>query len=702
MTSNSRRDFLRAAAQAAGAATALGAIPLGIRNALAIPAHNATGTIEDVQHIIVFMQENRSFDNYYGTLRGVRGFGDTRPIPLTTGNPVFFQPAANPDGYVLPFRPNLPNLGLQFVQDLDHGWVSTHQAWNSGRYDQWVPAKGTTTMFYLTREDIPFHYQLADSFTICDAYHCSSMTPTDPNRYYMFTGWLGNDGNGGGPVIDNAEAGYSWTTFPERLQAAGITWKVYQDIGTGLNPSTGWGDASDPFIGNFGDNSLLFFKQYQNAAPGSPLFKGALTGTQVAVEGTYFDVLKQDVQNGTLPQVSYIVAPEAYSEHGNWPPNFGAWYVDQVLQVLTSNPEVWSKTVLLLMYDENDGQFDHVAPPYASSTPGTGLSTVSTANEFYPGVGTNQPGPYGLGPRVPMTVISPWSKGGYVCSEVFDHTSIIRFIAERFGHGNSLEDPNITAWRKTVSGDLTSAFNFKTPNDVFPQLPSTAGFVPPNQNRQPSVVPVVPTAQSLPKQEPGVRPARALPYEFFVRGRASDNGNSFHLRFVNTGNAGANFLVYSGNAADLPRSYTVEAGKELSDDLMVAPGGKYDFSVFGPNGFLRRYVGTIVAANKRNQQPQIEIADGYDVANGNLQLKLKNLGTQRVDFNVVSAYQGAGLNGELSVRGGDSTNLTVDLRNAFGWYDLTVTIGGDKTTLWRIAGHVETGRESFSDPALGA
>src|SRR6201996_9588764 len=156
MTSNSRRDFLRAAAQAAGAATALGAVPLGIRSALAIPAHNATGTIEDVQHIVVFMQENRAFDNYFGTLRGVRGFGDTRPIPLSTGKSVFYQPAQNPDGYVLPFRPNL--------QDLDHSWTGTHAAWNNGRYDQWVPAKGTTTMFYMTREDIPFHYNLADAF----------------------------------------------------------------------------------------------------------------------------------------------------------------------------------------------------------------------------------------------------------------------------------------------------------------------------------------------------------------------------------------------------------------------------------------------------------------------------------------------------------------------------------------------------------
>ncbi len=696
MTSNSRRDFLRAAAQAAGAATAVGAVPLGIRNALAIPAHNATGTIEDVQHIVVFMQENRSFDNYFGSLRGVRGFGDTRPITLSTGKSVFYQPAANPDGYVLPFRPNLPNLGLQFVQDLDHSWIGTHAAWNNGRYDQWVPVKGTTTMFHLTREDIPFHYQLADAFTICDAYHCSSMTPTDPNRYYMWTGWVGNDGSGGGPVIDNAEAGYSWNTFPETLEAAGISWKVYQDMGTGLNPSTGWGDDENPFIGNFGDTSLLFFKQYQNAQPGTPLFEKARTGTQVNVSGSYFDILRKDVQNNTLPQVSYIVAPEAFSEHGNWPPNYGAWYVDQVLQALTSNPEVWSKTVLLLTYDENDGLFDHMPPPYASSTSATGLSTVATTNEFFAGSGDNQPGPYGLGPRVPMIAISPWSKGGYVCSEVFDHTSIIRFIQQRFGHGHSLDEPNVTAWRRTVCGDLTSIFNFRNPNSGFPALPAT--MFPADKNRHPDVVPVVPATQSLPKQEPGVRPARALPYEFFVRGSVTGSGQSFRLHITNTGRAGANFLVYSGNVQDLPRSYTVEAGKDLADELALAPGGSYDFSVFGPNGFLRRFVGKVGTAH--NQSGGVQIADGYDVANGNLQLRLKNEGRDHCVFKIDSGYHST-INGDLRVRGSDTSVVMVDLRNSFGWYDLTVTVDADKNALWRIAGHVETGRDSVSDPALG-
>jgi phospholipase C len=699
MTTNSRRDFLRAAAQAAGAATALGAIPLGIRNALAIPANNATGSIEDVQHIVVLMQENRSFDNYFGSLRGVRGFGDTRAITLPSGKPVFFQPANNADGYVLPFRPNLPNLGLQFVQDLDHGWVTTHSAWNSGRYDQWVPAKGSTTMFYMTREDIPFHYQLADSFTICDAYHCSAMTPTDPNRYYMWTGWVGNDGLGGGPVIDNAELGYSWSTYPEKLESAGISWKIYQDIGIGLNAQGAWGDTSNAFIGNFGDNSLLYFNQYRNAPPGSPLFQKARTGTNVAVSGNYFDILAKDVQNNTLPQVSWIVAPEAYSEHGNWPPNFGAWYVDQVLQVLTSNPEVWSKTVLLLTYDENDGLFDHVAPPYASSTSATGMSSVDTSNEFFAGTSTNPAGPYGLGPRVPMIAISPWSKGGYVCSEVFDHTSIIRFIEQRFGRGGDLQEPNITPWRRTVCGDLTSVFNFKNPNDAFPQLPSTTPFIPPDKLRHPNVVPVVPTSQALPKQEPGVRPARALPYEFVVHGKLVENGASFHLHLVNTGHLGANFLVYSGNPQDLPRSYTVQAGKDLSDKLSVAAGGAYDFSVFGPNGFLRRFVGTATVASKK-EPTALDIVEGYDVENRNVQLRLTNNGKDRCTFSIANAYD-TQANTTRTVRGGDSEDLTVDLRGSFGWYDLTVTVDVDQSFLRRLGGHVETGQESVSDPALG-
>ncbi|MFM0209922.1 phospholipase C, phosphocholine-specific [Paraburkholderia sediminicola] len=703
MTSKNRRDFLRSAAHAAGSATALSMLPLGIRNALAIPAYNKTGSIRDVEHIVVLMQENRSFDHYFGTLQGVRGFGDTRAINLPTGLPVWYQPLAADLGYVLPFRPTAPNLGLQFLQDLAHDWTSTHAAWNGGRYDQWVPSKGTTTMAYLTRDDIPFHYQLADAFTICDAYHCSLMGPTDPNRYYMWSGWVGNDGSGGGPVIDNAEAGYGWSTYPEVLQNAGITWKIYQDIGTGLNASGSWGWTQNPYIGNYGDNSLLYFNQYRNAQPGNPLYDNARTGTNAANGDGYFDILKRDVQNNALPQVSWIVAPEAYSEHPNWPSNYGAWYIDQVLQILTSNPEVWSKTVLLINYDENDGFFDHMAPPFAPATSANGLSTVDTSNEYYAGNGSTPAGPYGLGPRVPMLVVSPWSKGGYVCSELFDHTSVIRFIEKRFGQQHNLGESNITPWRRAVCGDLMSAFNFSTPNDAFPTLPSTSGYVPPDQNRHPDYVPLPPLLQAVPKQEPGVRPARALPYELFVRVHGEGSANKLTMRFVNTGRTGAVFLVYAANGLAAPLTYTVEAGKRLQDQLPLNIDGTYDFTVYGPNGFLRRFAGKPVARSWWNGSDiaRPEVAEGYDVANGNLQLRLENVGSARCQFTIVNAYDANNVV-KHSVRGGDTEQLYLDLRNAYGWYDLVITVDTDPSFARRLAGHVETGKSSMSDPALGS
>ncbi|WP_233831080.1 phosphocholine-specific phospholipase C [Paraburkholderia sp. ZP32-5] len=705
MTSKNRRDFLRSAAQAAGSFTALSMLPPGIRNALAIPAHNRTGTIRDVEHIVVLMQENRSFDHYFGTLKGVRGFGDTRAINLANGKPVWYQPLTTDTAgasYVLPFRPTAPNLGLQFLQDLAHDWGTTHAAWNNGRYDQWVPAKGTTTMAYMTRDDIPFHYQLADAFTICDAYHCSLLGPTDPNRYYMWSGWVGNDGSGGGPVIDNSELGYGWSTYPEVLQNAGISWKIYQDMGTGLDANGSWGWTQNPYIGNYGDNSLLYFNQYRNAQPGNPLYDNARVGTNAANGDGYFDILKHDVQNNTLPQVSWIVAPEAYSEHPNWPTNYGAWYIDQVLQILTSNPEVWSKTVLLINYDENDGFFDHMAPPFAAASSANGLSTVDITHEIYAGNAQNQAGPYGLGPRVPMLVVSPWSKGGYVCSEVFDHTSVIRFIEARFGQHHNLGESNITPWRRAVCGDLTSAFNFANPNEAIPPLPSTSGYVPPDQNRHPDYQPQPPAMQAVPQQEPGVRPARAVPYELFVRIDEGSNGK-LTMRFVNTGNAGAVFLVYTTDGADAPRSYTVEAGKRLQDQLPVDANGGYDFTVHGPNGFLRRFAGTVTARKSSHGQDamQAEVVEGYDVANGNLQLRLENVGNKRSQFTIVNAYDPKNVI-HHAVRGGDNDTLYLDLRNAHGWYDLAITVDTDASFARRFAGHVETGKSSMSDPALGS
>ena len=284
-------------------------------------------------------------------------------------------------------------------------------------------------MAYLTREDIPFHYALADAFTVCDAYHCSFIGATDPNRYYMWSGHVGNDGKGGGPVLGNEEAGYGWTTYPERLEKAGVSWKIYQDIGDGLDADGSWGWIDDAYRGNYGDNSLLYFNQYRNAKPGDPLYDKARTGTErQGGRRLLRPVLKADVKAGKLPKISWIAAPEAFSEHPNWPANYGAWYISQVLDALTSNPEVWSKTALFITYDENDGYFDHVVPPFPPASADQGLSTVDITLDYFKGNASYAAGPYGLGQRVPMLVVSPWSTGGYVCSETLDHTSIIRFM----------------------------------------------------------------------------------------------------------------------------------------------------------------------------------------------------------------------------------------------------------------------------------
>ncbi len=488
MAEVNRRRFL----QLAGATTAFSALSNSIQRAAALPAHHRTGTVKDVEHIVVLMQENRSFDHYFGTLRGVRGFGDPRSV-TQNGRSVWKQSDGTKD--VLPFHPDADDLGLAFIQDLPHGWQDTHAAFNGGKYDKWVPSKGTTTMAYLTRKDIPFHYALADTFTLCDAYHCSFMGSTDPNRYYLWTGYVGNDGKGGGPVLGNDEKGYGWTTYPERLEQAGVSWKIYQDVGDGLDAAGGWGWINDAYRGNYGDNSLLYFNRYRDAKPGDPLYDKARTGTDAKKGEGFFDRLKADVKTGKLPQVSWVVAPEAFTEHPNWPANYGAWYVSQVLDALTSDPEVWAKTALFITYDENDGFFDHVIPPFPPASGAQGKSTVNPSPDLFKGDASHVAGPYGLGQRVPMLVVSPWSKGGYVCSETFDHTSVIRFIERRFG----VHEPNISPWRRAVTGDLTSAFDFSRKDTKPVALPSSRPR-PATRRRTGSVTPT--TCPSRPPTPP--------------------------------------------------------------------------------------------------------------------------------------------------------------------------------------------------------
>jgi phospholipase C len=689
-----RRTFL----QLLSSGAFVSAFPESIQKALALPANNATGTIADVEHVVFMMQENRSFDHYFGTLRGVRGFGDPRAVTLSTGKSVFHQPDGI-GGYVLPFHPPAANLGLQFLADLEHDWSTTHLAWNQGSYDQWVPAKTYLTMAHLRRGDIPYHYALADAFTICDAYHASLLGPTDPNRYHMFSGWVGNDGSGGGPVVDNAEAGYSWTTFPEILQAAGVSWKVFQDIGTGLNAAGSWGDTSDAYIGNYGDNSLLYFNQYRNAQPGTALYENAVTGTNAAVSGTIFDQFRSACLNDALPQVSWVVAPEAYSEHPNWPPNYGAYYVSQILDALTSNPKVWGKTALFILYDENDGFFDHIVPPTPPQSAAQGLSNVPTLNEIFPGTVEYPSGPYGLGARVPMLVVSPWSKGGWVDSEIFDHTSLIRFVAKRFGtQAAPLTDPNITAWRSAVSGDLTSAFNFATPNGAVVTLPSTTAYIPPDDQRHDSYYPLPPVVQALPSQEPGTRPARAVPYVLNVGAAASAATARVTLEFINSGARTGVFQVRSSSALQPPRGYTVAGKTTLSDvwDYSLLSNSPYGLSVYGPNGFFREYQGGLLADVSVNVQTTLD----YQIAKGGVTLTAVNAGKTACSLQILDVYSAQTATANLAP--GTRYEQFFGLGSFHGWYDFVLSAAEDQAFRQRVAGHLETGLDSLSDPAMAA
>ena len=748
MSPTNRREFM----QLIGMTATMSALHTNIAKAMAIPANNSTGTIEDVEHVVILMQENRPFDHHFGTLRGVRGFNDPRAVsinlPLASGTgttpvSVFLQPAgaANvaagfgvPPNYgtlggpadgadvIPPFRVDpaaagVSNLGGSYLPGTDHGWSGTHAAWNEGQYDNWAIQKGPMAMSYMTRDDIPYHHALADAFTVGDAYHCSIMGPTNPNRCYLWTGSVGNvdylgaagtDGLGAGPITYNGlsvnNAYLAWETFPEVLQRAGISWKIYQDIeGATFAPDFGDGTGNS-FAGNFTDNSVLYFNQYATAAPTSPLFENACTGTGImnTIPGSsasaeawkdwaesLFSQFKNDVQSGKLPQVSWIVAPAGYTEHSDYPINYGAWYISQVLDILVSNPQVFSKTVFIINYDEADGSFDHIVPPSPPPTPAAGASTINYDLEI---VTTSTPnGPIGLGTRVPFLAISPWSKGGYVVSQVFDHTSTIRFIEKRFG----VYEKNITPWRRAVVGDLTSAFNFANPNNHQVDLPSTENFlpsVPELAGGNVNDIPINPII-GVPEQEKGIRPARALPYRLDVLGSVNASNSTVSLTFHNTGSAAVVFQVRSGNVADAVRFYTVEAGKKLTGTWNA--GSSYSLTVYGPNGFVRQFAGSIGST-----AAALSVHSSYGTEGGeSIAWKIANNGSKGAAVSVLDAYSGE-TNTQFVERGDDAEG-ELSLDKFYGWYELIITVAGDPTFKYRLAGHVETGKDSFSDPALG-
>ena len=476
----SRRRFLESGIVLTGTAAAV-SVPAWRTAAAAAKPKPLAGRLNDIDHVVIVTQENRSFDHYFGTYPDVRGFSDPDAMPGVFAQPFPRNTTVAPVGRILPYHLDTSMSGRgECTPDPTHGWGPQHDSWDSGRMDGFgrVHAGDADWSFmgYYTRADLPYFHAVADAFTLCDDYHCSVLGSTTSNRLYMLSAWIDPAGTQGGPVQSTItwnpqKPTLSWETYPERLTAAGVSWRVY------TSP-----DA------NTQEEPLADFKQFY---PGNAGYRPEYTD---AVFGHGYGQFLADAAAGQLPQVSWVSTSIVDDEHPAGAPDSGQFALQQVIAAVTANPMAWARTAVFWTYDENGGFFDHVAPP----TPPAG-----TPGEF---VGT---APIGLGFRVPMLIISPFSQGGFVARETFDHTSLLQFLEARFG----VEVAYLTPWRRSVSGDLTHAFNFAAP--VFePPLhlpPATplnlAGHPECGTEEATMAASPTPTSQTMPVQERGTRPS---------------------------------------------------------------------------------------------------------------------------------------------------------------------------------------------------
>ncbi|MBL7699753.1 MAG: phospholipase C, phosphocholine-specific [Chitinophagaceae bacterium] len=767
---DSRREFLKKASLLSGGAGLLNVLPTSIAKALAIDPLPGS-TFYDAEHIVFLMQENRSFDHTYGTLQGVRGFNDPRAIYLPGKNVVWCQPDGNGEIYA-PFRLDIKNTNATWMESLPHGWTDQVDARNNGKYNKWLDVKRSgveeykampLTLGFYTREDIPFYYSMADAFTVCDHNFCSSLTGTTPNRLYFWTGTIREKQD---PAVLarvwNDDADYNtpvqWKTFPERLEENNISWKVYQnEIGAG----SGLKDELDSWLGNFGDNPLEYFSQFKaGAKPGElsgvtksinerafttnkkdPHYHELTTlkyndqGTERKVQvpkGDLFYQFREDVKNGQLPTVSWLVAPQQFSDHPSaaW---YGAWYISEALDILTQNPEVWKKTIFILTYDENDGYFDHVPPfvvPHPDKKETGAVSQGINAGLEYVASSTQQTSqqedariaPIGLGYRVPMVIASPWSRGGWVNSQVFDHTSSIQFL-EKFlskKFKKKIHEPNISEWRRAVCGDLTSAFRKYNGEELAkPQFLQRDEFIeaihkarfrnPPSNFRKLSKEDAEKVTKDaaynniLPEQEKGIRDANALPYELYTDGKLSADKATFSIG-MRAGNkmhgahsAGSPFNVYApgkykGEEVSVS-SYAVKAGDTLTENFALNDfeNGVYHLRVYGPNGFYREFRGS-------KSDPELDITCDY--YKGTLRLRFTNKSDREIVVNLTdNSYGAATFSPKIAARSGVSSYI--DVSKSHGWYDLSVQMDGNEVFRHTLAGRLENGKPGKTDPLMG-
>jgi phospholipase C len=828
---DTRRSFLKKSAMLSGAAGIAHLLPPSIQKAFAISPEPGS-TYLDAEHIVLLMQENRSFDHALGTLRGVRGFNDPRAITLPDKNKVWLQTNKAGETYC-PFRLNIKNTKITWMGSLPHGRHSQMEARNNGKHDNWLDAKKPDaeyekmplTMGYYTREDIPFYYALADAFTVCDQNFCSSLTGTDPNRLYFWSGTVREKQHEDAkPHVqnDDVEAGVEWETFPELLEKNGVSWKVYQNE-VGLDH--GFTQEQDVWLGNFGDNVLEYFNQYnvklskqyidylpkkieslqneikilqtkvQSLAPASKDLEEAqkkikykqqdldatieeqkkwtvdkfnslpaehknihskafVTNTKDPFQhelapvnytdgnvpreinipkGDILHQFREDVQSGNLPTVSWLVAPEFFSDHPS-APWFGSWYLSEAMDILTQNPEVWKKTIFVLAYDENDGYFDHV-PPFVAPDPrnpatGKASAGIDTSVEQVR-LKQDSPGSIGLGFRVPLVIASPWSRGGFVNSQVFDHTSTLQFLENFLNKkfGKKIISDRISQWRRTVCGDLTSVFRPDNGEKISPlpfveKEPFIEGVykakfknVPINYKKltKEEIEQINTDAHSspfMPQQEKGVRSSCALPYELYADGKLSADKKTFNIEMkaakeiFKEKSAGSPFNIYAPgkHANENVRlwAYAVAAGDTLKNSWAVSDfeNNIYHLRLYGPNGFFREFIG-----DANDPLANITCAYQHNSANaakltGNIELKISNPANSLTVEIIDNAYKNATITKVVDAKNVNA-KIILDLSKSSGWYDFSVKIKGHDLFEKRYAGHIETGGASSSDPLMG-
>jgi phospholipase C len=815
---DSRRAFLKKAAMLAGSTVAINWLPESIQKALAIEAPKGS-TFLDAEHVVFLMQENRSFDHCFGTLKGVRGFNDPRAMKLPNGLPVWIQ--GNKEGaYFAPFHLDIVNSKSTWMGSLPHGWRDMVAARHDGKMDNWLEAKSSgnseykampLTMGYYNRADIPFYYAFADAFTVCDQHFCSSLTGTSANRSYFWTGTVREEPRNPESVahVDNGQINYKdvkWKTYPERLQKAGISWKVYQNE---LSLPVGFKGEEEDWLANFTDNNLEFHQQYgvryhlahyqwmkervnelhkfletnpkeellhkakaeladlnrdvihytpenfekltqfekdihRNAFVtnlGDPKFhklekiayRGERKHQEIEVPaGDVFYQFRKDVEDRQLPMVSWLVAPCRFSDHPG-SPWYGAWYVSEVLDILTKDPEVWRKTIFILTYDENDGYFDHIAPfvpPLSSNSDQGAVSEIDTSDEYVTleqerkrrnSKNVSLESPIGLGYRVPMVIASPWSKGGWVNSEVFDHTSCLQFL-EYFVEkktGKVVQEENISQWRRMVCGDLTTSFRpvdeisktrlnpvdrdgyveriFSARNKKLP-----TDFVKIDSQKLEEIKLTGQYHAAMQMQEEGWKDACALPYELQLKVRQTSTMFSIAStleRRLNTAKAGAglpyqviSYVAYDGHPVGKVWNFAVQEGDQLAYewDLDKIVGEYISFALHCPNGFYR----AIEAA--KSYIPAIDVYTKVVAGKPILcvQLVSPNLDLVLKDCSY-DLFQ------TKAMRKDDPAVFEIDCSKSEGWYDIEITSSEDRKVKFRYAGHIETGKSSKTDPLMG-